>query len=133
MIDRQQVAALLARDPYASGLGIRLDDVKDASITIGLTVTPPMTNFHGGMHGGALFSLADCAFSLFSNQYGPAAVAIDTHMVFSAPVAVGDDLTAVVSEVSRGRRLATYRVLVHRGDGRVAGHFTGTVLTMDGP
>ena len=130
MIDGDRVAALLATDQYASGLGIRLVEVGESSVTIEMTVNESMTNFHGGLHGGALFSLADCAFSLYSNSYGDPAVAIDTHMVFSAAVATGETLSAVVEEVSRGRTLATYRVLVHRADGKLTGHFTGTVLLL---
>ncbi|MGH8926781.1 MAG: PaaI family thioesterase [Acidimicrobiia bacterium] len=130
MIDAERVKSLLSADPYSTGLGIRLDQVGDGSITITMTVTETMVNFHGGMHGGALFSLADCALSLYSNSYGDRAVAIDTHMVFSSPVLPGEVLTAVVDEVSRGRSLATYRVVVRRADDRVAGHFTGTVLIL---
>lgn len=115
-------------DKHAQGMGVRLIDVGDATITLGMTVTDDMTNFHGGIHGGALFSLADCALSLASNAPGDRAVAIDTHMVFSAQVGPGEELTAVVEEVHRGRTVATYRVIVRRRDGRVTGNFTGTVF-----
>lgn len=127
MIDGRRVSDLLSADQYASSLGIELVEVTEGSIVLAMDTTAAMTNFHGGMHGGALFSLADCAFSLYSNSYGAPAVAIDTHMVFSAAIRPGERLRAVAEEVHRGRTLATYRVLVHRGDGRVAGHFTGTV------
>lgn len=131
MIDASRVASLLASDQFASGLGIQLVEVGESRITIEMTVVESMTNFHGGLHGGALFSLADCAFSLYSNSYGDPAVAIDTHMVFSAAVSPGETLSAMVEEVNRGRSLATYRVLIHRADGKLAGHFTGTVLLLD--
>lgn len=131
MIDGDRVATLLATDRYASGLGIRLVEVGVSDIRIEMTVDEAMTNFHGGLHGGVLFSLADCAFSLYSNSYGGKAVAIDTHMVFSAAVSPGDTLSAVVEEVNRGRTLATYRVLVRRADGKLAGHFTGTVVLLE--
>ena len=130
MIDGDRVAALLATDKYASGLGIQLIEVGESDIRIEMAIAESMTNFHGGLHGGVLFSLADCAFSLYSNSYGGPAVAIDTHMVFSAAVSPGDTLSAVVEEVNRGRTLATYRVLVRRADGKLAGHFTGTVLLL---
>jgi acyl-CoA thioesterase len=130
VIARDRVLALLEADKYAMGMGVRLVDARhrEDTITIAMTVTDEMTNFHGSMHGGALFSLADCAFSLASNAPGDRAVAIDTHMVFSASVGPGEELTALVEEVHRGRTLATYRVIVRRRDQRVAGHFTGTVL-----
>ena len=130
MIDAERVAKLLAADQYATGLGIRLVEVDKDTLTIEMAVVEPMTNFHGALHGGVLFSLADCALSLYSNSYGKSAVAVDTHMVFSAGVRPGEKLTAVAEEVSRGRSLATYRVLVHRADGKVAGHFTGTVFLL---
>lgn len=123
----ERAVALLAADRYATNLGIRLVAAASDRVTVAMTVTDEMTNFLGGLHGGALFSLADCAFSLASNLAGDRAVAIDTHLVLNAAVEVGEELTAVAEEVSRGRTLGTYRVLVNRADGRVAGHFTGTV------
>jgi acyl-CoA thioesterase len=123
----ERAAALLAADPYAVNLGIRLVDAAADQVIVAMTVTNEMTNFLGGLHGAALFSVADCAFSLASNLAGDRAVAIDTHLVLSSAVEVGEELTAVAEEVSRGRTLGTYRVLVSRPNGRVAGHFTGTV------
>lgn len=123
----ERAVALLTADRYATNLGIRLVEAASDRVTVAMTVTDEMTNFLGGLHGGALFSLADCAFSLASNLAGDRAVAIDTHLALNAAVEVGEELTAVAEEVSRGRTLGTYRVLVNRADGRVAGHFTGTV------
>ena len=74
-----------------------------------------------------VFSLADCAFSLAANSAGDRAVAIDTHLVLTAPVNVGDVLRASVAETARGRTLGTYRVDVTREDGRKMALFTGTV------
>ncbi|HKX76129.1 MAG TPA: hotdog fold thioesterase [Acidimicrobiia bacterium] len=124
----ERAAALLEADAYARGLGIDLVAVEGTSVTVSMVVTDGMTNFHGGMHGGALFSVADCAFSVASNLAGERAVAIDTHLVLSSAPQVGETLTAVAEEVHRGRTLATYRVIVTRPGGRVAGHFTGTVF-----
>ena len=127
-IRREAVAGLLAADPFASSLGIKLTEVGPASITIEMTVTESMTNVHGRLHGGALFSMADTALALYSNSYGFAAVVIDAHMAFTAAVNLGVKLTAVVEEVHKGRTLATYQVLIHREDRKIAAHFTGTVF-----
>lgn len=127
-IDRARVEELLGADKYAKNLGVELVDVGLDSITIALDVTEAHTNFLGVGHGGMVFSLADCAFSLGSNATGDRAVAIDTHLVLTAASRPGDRLTAVVTEASRGRTLGTYRVDVTRGDGRVVGLFTGTVF-----
>jgi acyl-CoA thioesterase len=127
---KERASALLAADRYADTLGIRLLAAEPASVTVVMTVTEAMTNFLGGIHGGALFSVADCAFSLASNLAGDRAVAIDTHLVLTSAAEVGEELTAVAEEVHRGRTLGSYRVTVTRRDGKVVGHFTGTVLVM---
>ncbi len=126
MTDRDdRVEDLFARDRYTALLGMRL--VSSRPVTVELPVEERHHNFHGMTHGAAVFSVADCAFALASNAAGDKAVGIDTHLVLTAATAAGDVLTAVAEETTRGRTLATYRVTVTRGDGRVCGVFTGTV------
>ncbi|MGD2061416.1 MAG: hotdog fold thioesterase [Acidimicrobiia bacterium] len=126
--DRERVEGLLSADKYALGLGVRLLAVNDEEIVVGLDVSDDHANFLGVGHGGMVFSLADCAFSLASNSAGPPAVAIDTHLVLTAASRPGDRLEARIQEVSRGRTLGTYRAEVTRSDGRVVALFTGTVF-----
>ena len=125
--DQKRVAGLLGADRYAQRLGVELVGVTEDEIVVGLEVTEDHTNFLGVGHGGMLFSLADCAFSLASNSAGDRAVAIDTHLVLSGGVQPGDRLRASVVEVTRGRTLGTYRADVSRDDGRTVALFTGTV------
>jgi acyl-CoA thioesterase len=118
-------ARMLADDSYAGLLGMELRD--DDPIELAMTVRPEHQNFLGVTHGGAMFSLADCAFALASNRAGARAVAIDTHLVLTGGSSEGDVLTAVAEETTRGRTLATYRIVVRRNDDRIVGLFTGTV------
>jgi acyl-CoA thioesterase len=118
---------MLAGDSYAGRLGVELESVEADAITVSMPITMDHLNFLGVGHGGAIFSLADCAFSLASNAAGERAVAIDTHLVLTAATHEGDRLSCVVREVSRGRTLGTYRAEVTRQDGRLVGLFTGTV------
>jgi len=124
-----RAAELLATDPYAQSLGIRL--VAADPITLQMDVEEQHLNFARSTHGGVLFSLADCAFSIASNVAGGLAVAVDTHLAITAASREGDVLTAVAEELTRGRTLATYRVLIDRArDDRLCGSFTGTVYIM---
>jgi acyl-CoA thioesterase len=125
--DPSRVDELLAADPYARSLGVGLVSVTDEEIVVQMTVREDHVNFLGVGHGGMVFSLADCAFSLASNNAGDRAVAIDTHLVLTAATRSGDRLTASATETSRGRTLGTYRVDVTRDDGRTVALFTGTV------
>jgi len=115
-------------DAYANALGFTLGKVAEFSVVVSMTVREDHLNFHGVLHGGALFSLADCAFSLASNAHGDTAVAIDTHLALTAPSKLGDTLTAAAIEMTRGRSLATYRVNVTRDGDEMVGLFTGTVF-----
>ena len=130
--DSDRVAGLLAADEYARRLGVELVAVGVDEIVVALDVTEAHANFLGVGHGGMVFSLADCAFSLASNSAGDDAVAIDTHLVLTAASRPGDRLEARVTEASRGRTLGTYRAEVTRGDGRIVGLFTGTVYITQG-
>ena len=118
---------MLGADAYARSLGIGLVSVSDEEIIIEMTVGPEHLNFLDVGHGGMVFSLADCAFSLASNSAGERAVAVDTHLVLTAASRSGDRLRATATEASRGRTLGTYRVDVTRDDGRTVALFTGTV------
>lgn len=123
---------MMDADLYASHLGMRLVDDPEGRVVVTMTVAPHHLNFLGVTHGGAVFSLADCAFALASNVAGPRAVAIDTHLAITGGSGEGEVLTAVAEEITRGRRLGTYRVTVTRSDGRVVGLFTGTVHVTEG-
>jgi len=126
-MSRERVEELFDADAYAARLGVELVDADPACVTVRMPITADHLNFYDVTHGGAMFSIADCAFSLASNAPGDRAVAIDTHLALTAATSAGDNLTAVAEEVTRGRTVATYRVIVSRDDGRVCGHFTGTV------
>ena len=127
VFDPERVARLLESDNFVDGLGVELVSVTSEEITVALDVTEEHVNFLGVGHGGMVFSLADCAFSLASNSAGEDAVAIDAHLVLTAASRPGDRLQAIVREVARGRTLGTYRAEVTRSDGRVVALFTGTV------
>jgi acyl-CoA thioesterase len=129
--DPERVSTLFPDDIVARDLGVELVSVTDKEIVVALGLTESHTNFHGSTHGGVVFSLADCALSLASNSAGTA-VAIDTHLVFTAPSHPGDRLEARITELTRGRTLGSYRAEVTRSDGRLVGLFTGTVYINQG-
>ena len=117
---------MLAADAYARSLGVT--HVADDPLTFALTVGERHLNFLGVTHGAVVYGIADVAHSVASNRAGLRSVMIDSHLTVSAGTGVGDTLTAVVDPISEGRRIATYRIVVTRGDGRIVGNFTGTVL-----
>ena len=122
-----RVRRLAARDPVARWLGIECVDGGDGQATTRLRVRREHMNFNHGCHGGVIFALADTAFGLASNSHGRLASGIEAHIGFHVGVGEGDVLTARASEISRGNKLATYRVDVARADATLVASFSGTV------
>lgn len=107
--------ALRARirdDPYAASLGIELLDLAPGYCRAALRLRPDMVNFHGSPHGGAIFSLADYAFSGACNSHGEAAMALSVTIQFLAAPAPGARLTAEAREQRQGRRAGFYAMTV---------------------
>lgn len=123
-----RVRQLLADDRYAASLGVTLVEADGERVVLEMPITDSHLNFLDVTHGGAVFSLADCAMSLASNGGDHRAVAVDTHLVISGGSKAGDVLRAVAEPAIGGRTLGTHRITVTRGDGRIVGLFTGTVL-----
>jgi acyl-CoA thioesterase len=77
-----------------------------------MTVLPAMVNGLGITHGGAIFTLADTAFSLASNTYNERTVAAHCSISFLRPTRLGDRLVATATEVVRSVRSGIYDVRV---------------------
>ncbi|MFO1293160.1 MAG: methylmalonyl Co-A mutase-associated GTPase MeaB [Rubrivivax sp.] len=122
-----RVLRLAAADPFARAAGIVCTRAGVGEAEVRLTLRADQLNFNGSCHGGVIFALADTAFGLASNSHGALAVGIDAHITYQQPARAGDTLVARAHEVSRGRRLAVYRVDVARADGHAISSFTGTV------
>jgi LAO/AO transport system ATPase/phenylacetic acid degradation protein PaaD len=123
----RDVAHLAARDPFVRALGIECVDGGRGHAATRLRIAAHHLNFNGGCHGGVIFALADTAFGLASNSHGRLASGIEAHVAFHVGVREGDVLTARANEISRGNKLATYRVDVTREDGVLVASFSGTV------
>ena len=121
------VMRLAARDAFAATLGIEPVDGGLGRAEVRMRVRPEHLNFNGTCHGGVVFSLADTAFGLASNSHGAIAAGVDAHITYQVAVHVGEVLTATAIEVSRGRKLAVYRVDVENEAGSLVSSFTGTV------
>ncbi len=126
-------ARAAARDAFMAYLGIELVRAGLGRATVRMTVEPRHLNFNGTCHGGALFSLADCAFGLASNSHGVVAAGIGTHMTFEVAVRAGETLLAEAAEQSRSRRLGIYQIEVRNEAGVRVAAFTGTVYVTDRP
>lgn len=114
------------QDAFARHLGVEMLEYGDGRAVARLAVRPEHLNSAGTLHGGAIFSLADAAFSAAANSHGVLAFSIDAGISYFQAVTRGV-LTAEAREVSCNPRLATYLIDVHDEAGALVAQFRGTV------
>ncbi len=107
-------------DNFKELLGIQLLEVKECYAKTQMKVTKEHVNFHGFTHGGAVFSLADCAFAEAVNFGGKMAVAVQVSINFLRPTSEGDVLTAEAVKVNEGKTFGLYNITVRKEDKTVA-------------
>ncbi len=114
----------MANDLLARHLGMELLAVATGQATVRMPLQPFHRNGLGGVHGGAIFSLADFAFAAASNSHGPLALAINVNITFvKAPASAV--LTAEAREISLNRKLGSYTVEVKDEGGELVAVFQG--------
>lgn len=111
-------------------LGIETVDVGAGRAVVRMRVRPDMLNTHGTCHGGFVFTLADTAFELACNSYGPTTVAAAASIELVAPVSDGAVLTATCEERWRRGRSGVYDAEVVSDDGTVVALFRGRSRTV---
>jgi acyl-CoA thioesterase len=108
------------QDSFRELLGIEVLDVKDGYSKLSLKIAREHTNFLGATHGGAIFTLADCAFAEAVNFGDKRAVAVQVSINFLRPSSEGDVLIAEAAKVSEGKTFALYNITVSKEDKLVA-------------
>jgi len=112
------------KDLFARENGIELLHVGKGVAGVRMAIREKHLNSHGTVHGGAIFSLADCAFALASNSHGVPAAAINAHISYMKAAKSGS-LRAEAREFALNPRLATYTVEVTDDAGEKIAIFQG--------
>jgi acyl-CoA thioesterase len=124
--------AMWAGDATTQRLGMRIERIAPGEATLSMEVSDLMLNGHGLAHGGFVFALADSAFAFACNGYNQRTVGHQAAITYIAPGRLGDRLTAVARELSRGRRDGIYDVHVTNHRGEPVAEFRGQSRTVKG-
>ena len=113
------------KDKFAVNTGITLDRLTDDEAECSLALNDDHRNAYGGVMGGVIFTLADFAFAVLSNQIHQLTVAqqVDIHYL-SAPK--GDKLFAKATCRKSGRTSSIINVDISDDAGRDVAQFIGT-------
>jgi acyl-CoA thioesterase len=78
------VKKLFQRDNYANFLGIVLDELTDDTVQMHMQVREDMLNWFNRPHGGAIYAIADAAFSVLGNNTNNLSVALNCSITYHA-------------------------------------------------
>ena len=91
------------------GIGARIEEASYGYAKCSMEITPKHCNCLGVLMGGAIFTLADHAFAVASNQEGREVVTQASQITFLQH-AKGKHLTAVARQVKDGRHVCFYEI-----------------------
>lgn len=122
--NRARMEAVFLADAYVKELGAELVEWSGGRAVYRLTADGSHMNFVGSVHGGALFSLADCALGVACNSWGRLCVALTIEAQYLSAGMPGETLRATAVERSRTRRTASYGIdVVSDSDGTLRASF----------
>lgn len=93
------------------GIGARIEEASYGYAKCSMEITPKHCNCLGVLMGGAIFTLADHAFAVASNQEGREVVTQASQITFLQH-AKGKYLTAIAQQVKDGRHVCFYEIKV---------------------
>ena len=113
------------KDKFAVNTGVTLDELTEDRAICSLEVNDEHKNAYGGVMGGVIFTLADFAFAVLSNQIHQLTVAQQVSINYlSAPK--GDRLIAEATCRKDGRTSSIILVNIRDDLGRDVALFVGT-------
>jgi len=104
------------KDSYAKEFGVVLDELTEDSIKMHMKLDPKFNNFHERPHGGAIYSLADVAFSLIGNNQNNISVALDCTIQYHSSPEPGDILFVKGSRIKQTRKIGSYLFELYTDD-----------------
>jgi len=107
---------VVANDPMASFLGVRLEEMRKGYARCSLLVKPEYLNAAARAHGSAVHAVADQAFAVACNSVGEKALALNININYLAAAVEGETMRAEATPVNIGRKVSLWRIEV-RGDG----------------
>ena len=123
--DINEAREYFKEDKFAASNGITIDDLYDGGCVCSVKIRDDHRNALGGIMGGLIFTLADFAFAVASNNDHRPSVSLDSDIRF-LNASKGSVLTAKASIVKSGKTTNVISVIVTDETGKEAALFTGT-------
>ncbi len=118
----------MSKDPFATKLGMELLEVRPGYAKVRMVTDADSCNFFGYVHGGAIFTLMDYAFSAAANSHAEVCVALNMSVQFIEAPNQNGELVAEAREVAKSRRLGLYEMIATDPAGKMIAKCDGRVF-----
>ncbi len=126
----EQAREYFKGDRFAMENGVTLDALHEDEAVCSMRLDPARhCNAAGGVMGGVIFTLADFAFAVASNNLHHLTVALQVSVNFLNGVR-GEKLTARTKCIKNGRTTSIFNVDITDESGRLVAQFVGTGYKM---
>lgn len=98
---------------FGTWIGVETVEVEEGYAQTKLNIRPEHVNSHGAVHGGCLYTLADCAAGAASKMRGKGTVTLSGDLKFFLPAANCLSLMAIAKEIKHGRYVSVYEVKIY--------------------
>ena len=122
----QYAKEVVARDPMAAFLGIRLEEVRRACARLSVVIKPEYLNAHDRAHGMILSSLIDQAAAVAANSMEYDVLLVELKINYLAAAAPGELITAEAKPVDIKKSLSLWAIDVRGASGALVA--TGQAL-----
>ena len=114
-------------DSFSNSLGIKALRISDGEAETSLVLTEKLLNFFGAGHGGAIYALADVAFSLACNADDDIqiAVALNSNINYIKKTNAGDILRAKAKVISKSRKTSITDIKIYNQNDEIVAKFEG--------
>ncbi len=110
---------VVATDPMASHLGIRLVELRPAYARLSIDIRPEYLNALGRAHGMIISALVDQAAAVAANSMETRALITEIKVNFLDAVSAGDTVTAEAKALDIRKTLSLWQVDVRDSSGRL--------------
>lgn len=116
-IDIDNIKKFFAKDKFAENTGIVIESITEDSIQCNMAIKDIHRNSVGGVHGGAIFTLADFTFAIHSNLGNLSRLDGGNTVGQSCSISYlkstrGNCLIAKSKCINKGRNMSVYQVSI---------------------
>lgn len=123
--DIEEARGFLIKDRFATANGIALEELNEDSCVCSINIREDHRNALGNIMGGVIFTLADLAFAIITNNVHYPTVALDSDIRYLSS-SKGENLIAKASLVKSGKTTSTVSISVYDEFDKLIALFTGT-------